>query len=108
MNTTILKAIIGRFEGIVFSLISIFNVGLNASKRYNRSVYINHHGYDLQHLTILREGREIIVEGIVPAYGDQGLKCFKEFYTVGKRFKIDPQGINYHNEQLEIPITVYA
>lgn len=108
MNSTILKSIIGNIEGALLNLTSAFTFDSGASTKYSRSVYINHHGYDLRHLTIFQEGKEIIVEGIVPAHEGSGLKCFKEFYSVGKKFRLDPAEIKYKSEQLEIPITVYG
>ena len=90
MNSAILKSIIGTIEGALLSLTDSFTFGDTASKKYGRSVYINHHGYDLRHLSIIQEGKDLIVEGIVPAHEGNGLKCFKEFYSVGRKFKIDP------------------
>ena len=108
MESSIIKNIVGELDKIPYYISDFLGINISGTKQYERSIYLNHHGFDLRHLQILQEGRELVLEGIIPATEGRGLKCFKEFYVVGKKFKINPKRIQYTDDQLVIPITVFS
>lgn len=108
MESSIIKNILGEIDKVPYYILEFLGINSTSVKRYERSVHLNHHGFDLRHLQIIQEGRELVLEGLIPASEGKGLKCFKEFYVVGKKFRIEPKDIKYTEEQLVIPITVYS